>query len=279
MGVDVGAVVAGEGDAGFEFTREVGWAVDGFGFLVAGAAGELFFARLEVGEPKLVVGGGFGLEMQGDFVGQGLHLIVNGVVFERLRRTHNVAFDVAAGGEGGKLGFVNAANGFFEVRLEDAVELEPLAGGNAQSGVSDLVAKVEFSEQLGAVEFAAGNGRADHEAEGLAFDLAVVAVVLLVGAVVFEQLHARFAEEGVVVGEFLRNGFEQVVAVLLEDFDGTRFFGFFFGIFGHVVFRVYPACLKRLNGQEAMIARLDGWGHRMMGDVEMFGVRCLIFDV
>ena len=50
-----------------------------------------------------------------------------------------------------------------------------------------------------------------------------VAVVLLVGAVVLQQLDAVLAEEVVAVAQLLGDLAAQVVAFDLDDFDGTEF--------------------------------------------------------
>jgi len=69
-----------------------------------------------------------------------------------------------------------------------------------------------------------------------------------------EQLDAGLAEKRIVVGQFLGNGLEEMLAFLLENLDRTDFFRFFFGIFAHICLWlisafVCPACLNRLNAQ------------------------------
>ena len=79
------------------------------------------------------------------------------------------------------------------------MQLQTLARRNAECRVAQLVAQVEFSKHLRAGELAARNCRADHKTITLAALLAIIAVVLLVGAVMLEQLNARLAEKIVLV--------------------------------------------------------------------------------
>ena len=115
-----------------------------------------------------------------------------------------------------------------QVVLEHAVQLQALAAGDSQRGVADLVAQVELGQQLLARQLAAGNLRADHERIGLdrlAFAAvdpaggACIAVVLLIGAVVLEQVDARLAEEVVGIPQFLADRSAQIVALDLGDLD------------------------------------------------------------
>ena len=94
------------------------------------------------------------------------------------------------------------------------MQLQPLAAGDPQRGVADLVAQIELGQQLIAGQLAAGNLGADHERVGLGRLAFVplgaaggtrVAVVLLIGAVVLEQLDAGLAEEVVAVVQLLGN--------------------------------------------------------------------------
>ena len=92
--------------------------------------------------------------------------------------------------------------------LQHAVQLQALAGGDAERGVADFVAQIELGQQLIARESAAGDGGADHEAVELGLGRAVdagfgaaLAVVLLVGAVVLQQLRAGLADVVVAVGQ------------------------------------------------------------------------------
>ena len=246
VGVDVDAVVAGQADGEFEFARQVRFAVDRLEGIVAGhgAAGEEVgrlgdgadidaFAGFVVGEPDLVVGAGAGVELFHQFAGEGVHLFVHGIAVVGAGRAHDVAFYVATGGERGELHFVDAANGVLEVRFQHAVELQALPRGDAERGVADFVAEVELGQQLVAGDAAAGNGGADHEAVELGFGGAAVdagfgaafAVVLLVGAVVLEELDAVFADEVVAVDELLGDVAARIIAFYLGNFDRADFSG------------------------------------------------------
>ena len=144
---------------------------------------------------------------------------------------HDVALHVAAGRQRRKLNLVDAVDRLPQVVLQHAVQLQALAGGDPQRGVAHLVAQVELGQQLLAGQLAAGNLGADHERVGLgrlalaALDAAGgprVAIVLLIGAVVLQQLDAGLAEEVVAVAQLLADIAAQVVALDLEDFDRTE---------------------------------------------------------
>ena len=149
----------------------------------------------------------------------------------RRRAAHDVALDVAAGGQRGKLNFVDAVNRLPQIVLQHAVQLQALAAGDAQRGVADFVAQIELGQQLLAGQLAAGNLGADHERVGLgALALVLraaagprVAVVLLVGAVMLQQLDAGLAEKVVRVAQLRADIAAQVVALDLEDFDRAEF--------------------------------------------------------
>ncbi len=101
--------------------------------------------------------------MRGEPIGQGLHLVVDGILMMRRGAAHHVAVHVAAGGQRGELHFVDAVDRLLQVALQHAVQLQALAAGDPQRGVADLVAQVELGQQLLAGQLAAGNLRADHE--------------------------------------------------------------------------------------------------------------------
>src|SRR5690606_14977042 len=124
----------------------------------------------------------------------------------------------------GKLNFVDAVDRLLQIRLGDAVKLQSLARGDAERAIADFVAQVEFSEQLLAGQLAAGDGGADHEHVGLAVSAAVVSIVLLVGAVVLEELNAALAEEVVAVDKLFGDFAAEIVAGGLEALDGAELF-------------------------------------------------------
>ena len=171
--------------------------------------------------------------MRGQPIGQRLHLVVHRIVSMRRRAAHDVALDVAAGGQRRKLHLVDAADRFFQVALQHAVQLQALPRGDAQRGVADLVAQIELGQQLVAGQLAAGNLGADHEAVDFvaactaAFGAAAgagVAIVLLIGAVMLQQLGAVLAEMVVAVDQLRADVAAQVVAARLDDLDRTEFF-------------------------------------------------------
>lgn len=89
--------------------------------------------------------------MRGQAAGHFLDLIMHAVV-KRRRATHHVALDIAATTEGSEVHFVDAADGPFYISFQNPVQLEILAIGNPQGAVSHLVAQVQFSQQLIAVQ-------------------------------------------------------------------------------------------------------------------------------
>jgi hypothetical protein len=130
-----------------------------------------------------------------------------------------------------------------EVALHHAVVLDRLPRGEPDRAVTDLVAEVHRREQLVGRQLAAGHAGADHERDlanalGPLLRLPLLAVVLLVGAVVLEQLDARLAEAGGPVNEFLGDIAGQIVAGDLRQLDGGGFWrGGLGGVIGHGRFR------------------------------------------
>ena len=152
------------------------------------------------------------VELLHELAGQLEHLLVHGVAVVRAGRAHDVSLHVAARGQRRELHFVDSADRLLEIRLQHAVQLQALPRGDAERGVADFVAQIELGQQLIAGEPAAGDGGADHEAVELGLGGgavaagfgAALAVVLLVGAVVLEQLGAVLADEVVAVDAALR---------------------------------------------------------------------------
>ena len=121
---------------------------------------------------------------------------------------HDVAFHVAARPERGQQTAVDARDGRLEVALENAVELNALAGGEAQRAVRVLASKIVQRQILVRQDAAAGNLASDHEHVVLAQSLgparlAGVAVLLLIGAVELEQALVLVVEFGSVLLQFL----------------------------------------------------------------------------
>ena len=226
VGIDVGAVVLGKGEGGLELPRQVGGTVNRLDRV--GATGDAFLLpRLRIGEPDLVVGASPRREMDGEFVELGLHLVADGVSVDRRRAAHDVAFDVAAGGERRHLVGVNLLHEGLEVPLHDAVVLDRLPGRQPDRAVADLVSHVDRGEELGGGELSPRHAGADHEADladalGPLPALPLLAVVLLVGAEVLEELNAPLSEAGGPVDEFLGDVPTEVVARGLEALDGGQ---------------------------------------------------------
>ena len=103
-----------------------------------------------------------------------------------------------------------------------------MAARDPKRAVAQFVAELELAQKLLGGEFPAGYSRADHERELLEALLtfacgALVAVVLLIGAVVLEKLDARLAEEVVAVAELGGNLSAEVLALILKTSTGLFF--------------------------------------------------------
>jgi len=145
----------------------------------------------------------------------------------------DVAVDVAAGGQGGGEGLVDRLDEGADALLGDAVELEGLARGDAQGAVGEATGEFVVHEVLSGRDDAAGLSRADHHGVFLG-DLALIAVVLLVDAVEFDELLVVTAETvGGRVGEGLADRPGKVGLFGLHDLVlGERLFGgFIHGVF------------------------------------------------
>ena len=234
VGVDVGAVVFGQREGGLELSGKIRAAINGLDldqagrldvFLARGAPRERLLAGVGIGEPDLVVGPRARGEMPGELVHHRLHLVADRIPVDRRRAAHDVALDVAAGGERGHLDVVDPLHEGPEIPLHDAVVLDRLPRREPDRAVAHLVAQVDRREQLVGRELSARHAGANHERDiALALlpidGLAGLAVVLLVGAVVLEQLDRGLAEAGSAVGQLLGDVSSQVVAGDLGQFDG-----------------------------------------------------------
>ena len=148
------------------------------------------------------------------------------------RCAHHVSLHIAAGGECCELDIVNSPDGLLEVLLQHAVELQALAGGDAERRVADFVAQVELGQQLIAGDAAAGDGCTDHETVELGLAAcaiaasfgAALAVVLLVGAVMLQQVRIVFADKLVAVAQLFGDVAGEVVAGQLDGFDRAELF-------------------------------------------------------
>ncbi len=144
------------------------------------------------------------------------------------RAAHHVPVHVAAGPQGAELDLVDPPNGLLQAPLQDAVQLQPLAGRDPQGGIPQFVTQIELGQQLLGRQPSPRNLGADHHAVRFAPPVGprgrpLVAIVLLVGAVMFQQLDAALAEKGVVVDQFLGNLPPQIMAGRLKRFHRARF--------------------------------------------------------
>ena len=148
--------------------------------------------------------------MLGELVERRLHLGADGVIVDRGWAAHDIPLHVAAGGERGHLDVVDPLHEGLQVALHHAVVLDRLPRGEPDRAVAHLIAEIDRREQLVGRQLAARHARPDHERDlasafGAFLGLPLLTVVLLVGAVVLEQLDTRLAESRGPVDEFLGN--------------------------------------------------------------------------
>ena len=233
LGEQVHRVVAGHRNGDFELARQVGGAIKGLVDITAEhAALQLALANLFhrcagldpvaqfTIDPEVQVGafGSGGGEQVGDLVGEAAGGRV-GALLKRGGRRHHVAVDVTAGGQGGAHGPHDRADHLLEVALTHAMHLEGLASGGPQRAVAEPVGQIIHGQKQAGGDAATGAAQPQHHLPVLllAF-LAIFAVVLLITAVEFEQLHGAITEVMGVVGQLGGQGFLQVAAVGLELF-------------------------------------------------------------
>jgi len=150
-----------------------------------------------------------------------------GIGQQRVGRDLDVAVDVAAGGQRVDQGGVDGLHRRLQLALDDPVELERLAGGDAQRMVAVAGGDGVQLEPLFGGDHPARGAGADHELVGrlqlLATALlAQVAVVLLVAAVVLDQGLVVLAQRaGERIGQALQQAAAQAVAAGLDVFDGV----------------------------------------------------------
>ena len=165
--------------------------------------------------------------MNGELVELGLHLVADGIAVDRRRAAHDIALDVAAGGERGHLVGVDLLHELLQIPLHHAVVLDRLPRRQPDRAVADLVPHVHRGEELGGGELPPGHAGADHEADladalGPLPALPLLAVVLLVGAEVLQQLDTPLPEARGPVDEFLGDIPAEEVARGLEALDGGQ---------------------------------------------------------
>ena len=108
--------------------------------------------------------------------------------------------------------------------------LDRLPRRQPDRAVADLVPHVDRGEELGGGELSPWHAGADHEADladalGPLAALPLLAVVLLVGAEVLEELNAPLPEARGPVDELLGDVAPQIVARGLEALDGGQLRG------------------------------------------------------
>ena len=143
---------------------------------------------------------------------------------------NDVALHVAARGQGGQADLVDPPEHCAEVLLGQAVQLQVLPVRDAQRIVAVLVGKLDLGQELPGRKPAARHSRADHElvdSLGLlhaqvAQQHAAIAVILLVDAVMFQELRRVGGEVIGRLGEFFGNLSAQVVALPFDLLDRAR---------------------------------------------------------
>ena len=138
--------------------------------------------------------------------------------------SHDVAFDIAAGAQRAQQTGVDPRNGFLQIAFQDAMKLNPLARRETKGAVGISAGQLVHGEILLGGEPAAGNFATHHEHVVLAHAvllavLAGVAILLLVGAVEFEQLLVGFAKVIRVRCQFLGNRAAKLPARFFRSFD------------------------------------------------------------
>ena len=136
---------------------------------------------------------------------------------------------VAAGGHRGQADFVDPLEHRAEILLGQAVHLQVLPAGDPQRAVAILVGKLDMGQKLLARKPAAGHPGADHELVDLLLLHALVAqlhaaiaVVLLIHAVVFQQVGRLGGEVVGRLGQLFGDLSAQVIALSLDLFDRAR---------------------------------------------------------
>jgi hypothetical protein len=216
VGIDVDIVVRRHRNGGLELPRQIGRAVDGLEILAA--------AHLLAVEPDLVIGAGLRQQVLAD----PLRPLVNLPMQRRRDRVgvaEHVAVHIAAAADRVDHDLVDPADHRGDVALEDAVVLEALTRGQAQTAAGQLAADPVDRQPLGRGADTARQARAQHEAEiGLEILLAPllteVAMVLLIEAVKLADLGVvRAHGAGQRVGQTLAERAAQIVAAGLDPDD------------------------------------------------------------
>ena len=225
LAIDIRAIVAWQADAHFEFSRQIGLAVKrldlAFGFL--GTRGRRFV------EPDLAISRRPRREGRGNLPGHPLDLPMHRIAAVRRRAADDIAVHVAAGGHRSQADLVNPPEHRTKVLFGKAVHLHVLPAGDSQRAIAELVGKLDMGQKLLAREPSAGHPRADHELVELlllqarvAQQHAVIAVVLLIHAVMFQQLGRLVREVVGRLGQLFGDLTAQEIALSLDLFHQAR---------------------------------------------------------
>ncbi|MNS71873.1 hypothetical protein D3C72_1052640 [compost metagenome] len=214
VGVDVHVVVGRDHHGRLEFARQVVGTQDRL----------LVTPQLLAIQPDLHVGAGLGQQVLGDLLGPLVGLLVQ-LGLHRVAGAEHVAVHVARGGYAVDAGAVEGLVHQLDVALEHPVELEGLAGGQADAAVQAVIlGELVDHLPLGRGDDAARQAGAQHDVvQGLQLLGgalgADVSVILLIHAVEADQLEVVAIEatgEGIL--QILGYGAAQEVAFALEAF-------------------------------------------------------------
>ena len=218
VNVDVGGIVALDGEAELELARQVGVAVERLGFA-------LQRGRRRAVQPDFGVGPGVRLKTAVQQTGVFIQPLALGRL-ERLGGRDHVAHHVAASGKGRQAGAVDRPDAVAQRPFADVVVLQAAARGDAQGAVAGRVRQSVERQVLTRRDNSARQANPDHEAVGFhRLLLAPVAVVLLIRAVELEQRRGGFGNRGVLVREFGGDGAAQMIARALQFLRGRRLGG------------------------------------------------------
>ena len=122
--------------------------------------------------------------------------------------------------------FVDAIDRLAQIDFQNAVELDRLPRRDLHRRIAQLVAEIELRQHLVGRDPAAGDPAADHHRIGFSAARFLgrqprVTVVLLVGAVEFQQLNVAFVEVIGRVGHFRVDRSLQEIAFLFDRFQGA----------------------------------------------------------
>ncbi len=229
--MNICAVVFRKSEGRLELAREVCLAVDRLDRVIGrgrhlGRTGRRQGLDLFTVKPDFPVARGPGRGVGGPAAGVVLKLVSECIV-NRRGAAQDVALHVAAGCQGREQRLVDLSNRRGQVALQDAVELELLAGRDPHRAVAERPGQLVARQELIGRQLPAHNPHPHHQLVGflLLFALqpgAQVAVVLLVGAVELEDGRGVVAEMVQAVVDLLGHERLQVLAGDLHCLDLAR---------------------------------------------------------